>query len=311
MLAGTIGSVCILQSFLLLNFLQQGSYNNSDSEIEWLTNIGLGGLEDCEIVAVMYLNMAISIQLNIFSARNKRFFFQCNEDDDASPPPSWILCTPVIGAIILSIFLAVYWDEDVKLGGGNPMKGCGWGAAGATIVWCLVWFVIQEFCKVLANGIWDSTTNEGISDLFMSPLSRFFFAKRAGSKEAADEDEGPTPDSVKILEGAQPPKRRSSGGAVLADAAAGATGETEKKLHLNAASGYDEVLPSILELANADGKVPTTLHSMPYLKKDSSQQELINTINAMRQHIVQLEQRVAELDGVHVHQASTRKPIKN
>lgn len=303
MLATTIGSVCILQSFLLLNFLQQGSYSNGN-DIEWLRNIGLGGLEDCEIVAVMYLNMAISIQLNIFSARNKRFFFQCNEADDASPPPSWILCTPVIGAIILSIFLAVYWDEDVKLGGGNPMKGCGWGAAAATIVWCLVWFVIQEFCKVLANGLWDSTTNEGISDLFMSPISRFFFAKK--SKHALGEgDNEPVSDSIKILEGAAAPKRRSSGGNQLAASAKEAT--DAPKLNVAPIEGYDETLPSILELANYDNKAPTTLHSMAYLKKDSSQQDLVDTINAMRQHIVQLEQRVALLDGVHVHQARNNK----
>ena len=311
MLAVTIGSVCILQAFLLLNFLQQGSYNTNSSEIEWLSNIGLSGLEDCEIVAVMYLNMAISIQLNIFSARNKRFFFQCSEADDASPPPSMILCTPVIGAIILSIFLAVYWDEDVKLGGGNPMKGCGWGPAGATIVWCLVWFVIQEFVKVFANGLWDSTSNEGISDLFMSPMSRFFFSKKGRQGHVESESER-VADSVKILEGADASRRRSSGGAQLSKAAAEAAGDVPK-LHVAPIESYNETLPSILELANHDSsKLPTTLHSMAYLKENSSQKkELIATINAMRQHIVQLEQRVAQLDGINVHQTPHSKKIKN
>ena len=140
----------------------------------------------------------------------------------------------------------------MKLGGGNPMKGCGWGAAGATIVWCLVWFIIQEVVKVFANGVWDSTTNEGISDLFMSPISRFFLAKKGrGHSEANDE---PVSNSVKILEGADAPRRRSSGGVSL-KAAAEAAADDGQKLQVASVENYDETLPAILELANNESNV--------------------------------------------------------
>merc|ERR1711871_1131729 len=128
-------------------------------------------MQDCEIVAVIYLNIAICIQLDIFSARNKRFFFQTEEKDDAAPPPSVYLCIPVFGAIILSTFLAVYWDAEWRLGGGNPMKGCGWGPAGAVWIWCLVWFVIIEVFKVGLQSVYDRP-NDGVSELFQGSIGR-------------------------------------------------------------------------------------------------------------------------------------------
>jgi H+-transporting ATPase len=66
MLACVIGFVCILQSFLLLFFLQQGSYSSSSSQIEWLSVFGLHDLETCEIVAVMYVLCSIVLPFFLF-----------------------------------------------------------------------------------------------------------------------------------------------------------------------------------------------------------------------------------------------------
>ena len=58
-------------------------------------------------------------------------------------------------------------------------------------MWCVVWFFIVEVFKVLANGLWDSSSNDGMSDLFMSPFSKFLLfnkSKRAEDIEEIDED---------------------------------------------------------------------------------------------------------------------------
>lgn len=299
MLATVIGGVCIIQSFLLLYFLQQGSYNSSSSNIEWLSEIGLGDLEQCEIVSVMYLNLALSIQFNIFSSRNKKFVWQTAEEDDASPPPSIILLMPVIGACILSTVIAAEWDDSISLGGGNPMKGCGWGPCGAVWIWCIVWFFIVEVAKVFANGIWDSSDNGSVNDLFMSPLSRFLFTNKGKNEEEAEErDDNKLTDSANLAmqmkkvvsEGTG---RRGSGNKnTLAGLVSASFDENDDKTNTAA----------VLLMSEEQSKVPTTLAKMANLTSDAKTSDLVAVINAMKQHIVQLEQRVAQLDGITVHQ---------
>merc|ERR1711871_1690257 len=117
----TIGLYSVINVFLMIYFIRHG-----EEKYPGLHYIGLGNLTDCEIVAVAYLNMVCSIQLNIFSARSQKFFWQTSPEDDGAPMPSVVLCVPVFAAILGSVFIAVYWDPSWKLGGGNPMAGCGW-----------------------------------------------------------------------------------------------------------------------------------------------------------------------------------------
>ena len=64
-----IGMSGFLGSFLLL-YLALPQYGNW-----WPALGGLRPLAECEVVAVMYLNLAWTIQLNIFATRNKSFSF--------------------------------------------------------------------------------------------------------------------------------------------------------------------------------------------------------------------------------------------
>ena len=274
MLACVIGGIGVLQSFLLLYFLQQGSYDSSSSDIEWLAEIGLHNLEACEMVSVMYLNLAICIQLNIFSARNKRFVWQTSAEEDAAPLPSIILVIPVLGACILSTFLAVYWDENVSLGGGNPMKGCGWGPAGAVWVWAIVWFFIQEVFKVFANNAWD-TSAEGAEGFFMAPLTRKFF----NPFYKATEDESATESARKKAQQNQ---------SVFLPQTSYDEGDEQRK----------QALMSLTD--NVDH--PLVLAKLPALETGASNAQMVEVINALKQHILNLERRVAELDGLQVAQ---------
>ena len=121
-ISGIIGVFCILQSFLLL-YLSLPKENSGGGGFDWWGSWAQDTLEECQVVAVVYLGLAISIQLNIFSTRNNSFFLDTKESNDGAPPPSIILCLPVFGSLIFSTFIAVYWPREAKLGGGAAMKG--------------------------------------------------------------------------------------------------------------------------------------------------------------------------------------------
>eukprot|EP00958_Prasinococcus_capsulatus_P025878 scaffold4482_cov393-Prasinococcus_capsulatus_cf.AAC.7 len=147
-ISGIIGASCIVHTFLLL-YLSLPRQTSGIGGFDWWGSWALDSLEECEVVAVVYLGLAITIQLNIFSTRNNSFFLDTKESTDGSPPPSIILCLPVFGSLVFSTFISVYWPREAKLGGGAAMKGCGWGPAGVVWLWCLIWFFIADFAKVL------------------------------------------------------------------------------------------------------------------------------------------------------------------
>ena len=270
--AMVIGFTCIIHTFLLLYFVRDASYSSNHGH-QFIHDVGLGGLEDCEIVAVIYLTLAVSIQLNIFSSRNERFFWQTSVEDDAAPPPALLLVILVFGACILSTFLAVYWDENTKLGGGNPMKGCGWAAAGAVWVWCLVWFLIIEILKVFTNSMFDGTDG-GVSDLFMSPLTRKFLRKLTGR--------GKTAKSLKTF-----------GDSLRADATKLDVAAEHLNLQMNSS------VASVIAASSSDD-APTVLSQMKNLEKSASTKDIVKVVNAMREHIYFLETRLREIDGMNV-----------
>merc|ERR1712027_75279 len=80
-IAVVVGCVGIVENILLL-FLALPNY------VAWWNSWGVENLSTCQVVAVMYLNLAWTVQLNIFSTRNKSFYFITSEKMGGSPPPS-------------------------------------------------------------------------------------------------------------------------------------------------------------------------------------------------------------------------------
>lgn len=281
-----IGGVCVLQSFLMLYFVREASITNHYG-IGWVHSIGLGGMEECRIVAVIYLTLAISIQLNIFASRNSCFFWQTSIEDDAAPAPAMLLMCLVFGACILSTFIAVYWDPNTSLGGGNPMKGCGWTAAGAVWVWCLVWFLIMECLKVFTNNVYEASADGTVGDLFMSPMTRNFFKAlvRRGSGKSASRTEHPLTTLSSHLIG------RQDDSDIMEESVRG------RELAMNSQ------LVEALQIANYD--TPTVLSRMKTLADDAKTTDMVKVINAMRQHIMHLEGRLKELDGMRITQRNS------
>merc|ERR1711871_425583 len=167
----TIGLMSVIQCFLLLYFARAG-------EIKYvgMKYIGMGDLLDCEVVALVFLNMVCTIQLNIFSARNKKFFWQTSEADDASPSPSRSLSLTVFLVIFCCLFIAVYWNPNFKLGGGNPMKGCGWVPAIGCMIWCFCWFLGTECVKQIAYHTYEN--KDDVQDLLFTPIYNLIDLKK-------------------------------------------------------------------------------------------------------------------------------------
>ena len=177
----TIGLMSVIQCFLLLYFARAG-------EIKYvgMKYIGMGDLLDCEVVALVFLNMVCTIQLNIFSARNKKFFWQTSEADDASPAPSRELGGTVFLVIFICTFIAVYWDPEMKLGGGNPMKGCGWVPAIGCLFWCFFWFFATECVKQVAYHTYEN--KDDVEDLLFRPFYKLMDLKQPAPNVLTDPD---------------------------------------------------------------------------------------------------------------------------
>ena len=154
-----IGLVGVLENVLLL-FLSEPRY------VDWWSGWKLPDLSSCQVVAVMYLNIAMTVQLNIFSTRNKSFYFITSEKWGGAPPPSLTLCVPVFGSILIAVLIAALWPDNISLGGGANMVGCGWGPVGVVALWAIVWFHVRDAIKVLTYKILETG-----SDMFYANLT--------------------------------------------------------------------------------------------------------------------------------------------
>jgi H+-transporting ATPase len=168
-----VGLIGVLENILLL-------WLASPDRVAWWESLGTDTLSSCQVVAVMYLNLALTTQLNIFSTRNRSFYFITSEKWGGAPLPSLTLCIPVFFSILIAVLIAAMWPETIKLGGGANMIGCGWIPVVIVLIWALVWFHIRDAIKVLAYKLLETG-----SDLFYANLTGTSMEqRRANIKEA-------------------------------------------------------------------------------------------------------------------------------
>jgi len=261
LIAATIGSIGIVQSFLLLYLLRR----EHSTIFFWQRS---SKLEECRVVAAIYLDLALTIQLNIFSARTKSFVFDVFEsfkyhDPDAAPLPSKILVTPVISACVGSTFIAVYWPATLRLGSGAAMRGVGWSTVFLVWIWVLLWFAVVEVAKV---QMYNLNKRKGYQSLLY------------GSLFDAPDVLSPRNITSKLLRhnrltsGSEDHQRRASRPGLRAVADDDEHPE-EKAL--------PELLPPPTDLGDTE--------------------LLLNLLAAVRSHVLALEGRVAKIDGKAVH----------
>jgi H+-transporting ATPase len=133
----SLGAIACLSSLILLHFCL-----TSWEPTGLFQQMGIGGLNYGQIVNVIFLKVAVSDILTLFSARTAhQFFFQ------RKPHPVLFICALI--ALSLSTTLALAWPEGTL----DDVPVCGLGYHGQKIalwvwIYCLVVFVIQDAVKV-------------------------------------------------------------------------------------------------------------------------------------------------------------------
>jgi H+-transporting ATPase len=87
---------------------------------------------------LIYLKLSIAGHLTIFVTRTKGPFW--------SIKPARILLAAVVGTQIIATLIAVY---------GIFMTPLGWGLAGFVWIYALIWFLIADWVKQLAYGVFN------------------------------------------------------------------------------------------------------------------------------------------------------------
>jgi len=136
----SLGAIACLSSLILLYFCL-----TSWEEGHVFQTMGIGGLNYGQIVNVIFLKVAVSDILTLFSARTAhQFFFQ------RKPHPVLFSCAVL--ALCLSTTLSLVWPE----GHLDKIPVCGLGYLHQKValwvwIYCLVVFVVQDALKV---GVW-------------------------------------------------------------------------------------------------------------------------------------------------------------
>lgn len=134
----------------------------------WRSSFNLPQVAFGEVCSAIYLQLSLANVFTLFSARTTGFF--CS-----SPPPSVVLLSALTGAILFAALLAAYWPiklnehiqqildasafrsdsqyTEVHTRVGVRMIACPTFLIGFTFIYVLVWWVIQDTCKVLLNHL--------------------------------------------------------------------------------------------------------------------------------------------------------------
>ena len=154
LMSSVLAGVALLSSLIIL-FLCLNSWD----ENSLLRHFGLQNLSYGQITTVVYLKVSVSDFLTLFSARTHSGFFW-------SSKPSPILLIASIFALSLSTLIACAWPDSqpdgiyaLGLGYKNPKSL-------ALFVWlyCLIWWFVQDLCKVLLYKFMEKNNTFGIND---------------------------------------------------------------------------------------------------------------------------------------------------
>ncbi|CDJ69337.1 H+-transporting ATPase, related [Eimeria necatrix] len=139
-------------SLLLYIYLSDPRYG-----VNWWEAFGLERFQESDTVTYgkmpkslqttcgVWLLFTLCIQFSFHSCRTRNFGLIYSAENR---PPSLIVLTPQILAILLTLFLSVYWRTEWQVSSGPSMVGVSWGHAGITILWGIVWFIFTDCWKV-------------------------------------------------------------------------------------------------------------------------------------------------------------------
>lgn len=146
---GLLATVCILLYVVFADPSHQVNWwdrwNLSNFVQDWplpVTNTPMS----CQTNAGVWLLMTLLIQLCFQSVRTRGFFFIYNNENR---PPAAIIIVPQICAVVITVFLVVYWRYHWRVASGPLVHSLNWGQAWVTIFWAFLWFMLMDLTKVL------------------------------------------------------------------------------------------------------------------------------------------------------------------
>jgi H+-transporting ATPase len=149
--SSVLGGVSCLSSLLLLWFMLDSWTDGS-----FFLKLGMDSVSYGQITAAIYLKVSVSDFLTLFSARTGvKYFFQV--------PPAPVLFCGATFALTLSSLLSIFWPSSTP--DGIPTEGLrnDMGLFGFVWIYCIIFFFIQDVCKVQCYRIMFKTNFNGIS----------------------------------------------------------------------------------------------------------------------------------------------------
>ncbi|PFH31177.1 P-type ATPase PMA1 [Besnoitia besnoiti] len=95
--------------------------------------------------AGVWLLMTVLIQFSFQSVRTRGVFCSYGVNNQF---PALIIIIPQVCAVLVTIFLSVYWKIAWRPAAGPRMVGLDWGQAWVTIFWGLLWFFVMDVTKI-------------------------------------------------------------------------------------------------------------------------------------------------------------------
>jgi len=116
---------------------------DSNDRNVFLKFFGIKTMRYGEILTLIFLKVAVSNFLTVFSARTSSWFW--------SRKPGKALFTADIFGIIVCIFFSVYWFLNVNIGASShipDMVPISWGVAWWVLAYDFVFFILQDIAKI-------------------------------------------------------------------------------------------------------------------------------------------------------------------
>jgi H+-transporting ATPase len=164
-----LAAVACLSSMILLILILHSNYNayvGRGSQPDFIGRAfgenGQGYVTWMEARTIMYLKISISDFLTLFSARTRVWFWERR--------PGYALGVACLVATGSSTLLSLFWDK--VLGEKDSyMKGLA-GGYGCLSCWiyCILWFFVQDVCKVLTYKLLEQLSKEKMDRLLQSAL---------------------------------------------------------------------------------------------------------------------------------------------
>ena len=165
-----LGGVACVSSLVLL-WIAMNSNGDMDAFRDWFH---LEPLNYNQVKCLMYLKISLSDFLTVFAARTQGWFF--------SRRPGYALLSAFIVATATSSVLSITWPGntgDEK----DIMEAISYKHMGIVWLYCIIWFFIQDICKMILHQFDRPLVTDTNSDLVTQQRSQFRNARRKLDEE--------------------------------------------------------------------------------------------------------------------------------